>query len=132
VNGYNGASSYDLRPNNDTGSNYGYQKLQAANTSVGSERGTTQNVLLYAGGGECNALNELSMSECIIYVKSGFVRTGINEVTHEISGTTVTLLQYMGLVWNNTSDEINSLVIIAAQANGLGIGTEIVLERLNL
>ena len=65
----------------------------------------------------------------LISAKSGYVRTAINEHTDSIVTTTVGRMYLRGQSWNNTADEITSLVVLANQANGLGVGTQITLWR---
>jgi len=128
VNAYNGSSSILLRPNNDsTADIYGYQQLYGGNTTVGAARGT----LTWIYAGYCTGLNAVSQADILLYVKSGYVRTGLVEVSDQ-SGTTVSYVMMFGQSWNNTADEITSLVIVHPQTNGLGVGTFYVLERLNL
>jgi len=130
VNGYNGAAGFHLRLNNDTGTNYGYQYLNASDTSISAAKGTATS-LAYALG-YSNALSRLTLSTILLFAKSGYVRTAIVKSTYDIVTTTVSTMQMRGWSWNNTADEITSLVILADQTDGLGIGTEIILERLIL
>lgn len=125
VNGATAATELKLRPNNDSGSNYGYQFLRAYSTTVEANRSTsyTGTFVNYANQ------NNLSFSETIIYAKSGYLRTMISKQSWSIIGTTVTDIVITGNSWNNTTDNITSLVIYADQTNGLGIGTVIELYR---
>ena len=125
VNGYNGSSEYRLRPNNDTGTNYGYQYLIGSNTAATAARGTDTGI--YIGG--IDALGNLLQDEIKLQAKSGYIRTAIQENASPISGTTITNVKLLGWSWNNTADEITSLVIVSSQTNGLGIGTQITLWR---
>jgi len=125
VNGYNGAVNYLLRLNNDTGSNYGRQTINGSGSSVTAAR------LVYSGAltGYIESLNSLSLVNTIIHAKSGYIRTILTELNTEISGTTIGYLYLIGLSWNNTADNITSLVIFADQTNGLGVGTSIELFK---
>ncbi len=116
-----------LRPNNDSGSNYGCQFLYGENATISASRSVDTGIRLYASG---NALNNLGFCSTILYAKSGYIRTAIGKMSDKISGTTVTDIQILGSSWNNTADNITSLVIVAGQANGLGIGTDIRLYKL--
>jgi hypothetical protein len=127
VNGYNGAASYLVRCNNDTGSNYGSQNLAGENSTVSASRDSGALTSWFFGYG--SALNNLNQSEMLISAKSGYVRTAINEHTDSIVTTTVGRMYLRGQSWNNTADEITSLVVLANQANGLGVGTQITLWR---
>lgn len=129
VNGYNGAASYLIRPNNiSSADNSGYQSLEGSDATVSATRGTLTGLILSAN----TALNQLTMSEVILYAKSGFVRTAITERARDISTTTVATVSLIGQALNNTSDEITSLVFFASQTGGYGIGSSFVVERLNL
>lgn len=130
VNGYNGSSAALITFNTDTGANYGYQYIRGINTDVTAGRGPDSSMFFNVSGSA--ALANLTQGEMLIYAKSGYVRTIIVEGTNGISGTTVAELDLIGNSWNNTADEITSMVITASEDNGLGIGTTISLERLNL
>jgi hypothetical protein len=130
INNNASAAEYRLRFNNDTGSNYGKQNLRGTSTTADAIRSTGDDnaPLSYRG---TIAQNETILTDTLIYAKSGYVRTGINKNTTGISGTTVTALGLNGFVWNNTADNVTSLVIYANQADGLGIGTTIELYKKN-
>lgn len=127
-----GASSNDLKLtfNSDTGSNYGRQKIAGANTTASAERIALTAIYLNQASGL--ASGDLLRFEKILYAKSGYVRTAIEESSEAIATTNVNAITLTGLSWNNTTDEIIQMVLTATQTNGLGIGTEIIIERLNL
>jgi hypothetical protein len=125
--GISGGSSINVRPNNDSGSNYGYQYLNGTATA-GAARGTDGSLNRFGNGADAG---HIGMAEGLLYAKSGFVRTAIVTESYDVDGTTIGGLLYWGDSWNNTTDEITSLVFYSA-TNGMAIGTEIVLERLNL
>lgn len=129
VNGYSGGTTFYVRPNNDSGTNYGFQYIDGANTSATAGRNTSQTYLLNIGQG--GTLNDVSQGEMLIYAKSGFVRTCINEMVANIAGTTVGEIQLMGQSHNDTTNEYTSLVIAGNQTGGIGIGSSFSLERLN-
>jgi len=129
VNGYNGGENLRIQPNNDTGANYGYQNISGINTTIAAARDSG---LVSHNIARCEALNDLSLSDTIIYAKSGYVRTFLSKYCSGISGTTVNGIYLSGGSWNNTANNITSLVISASQANGLGIGTHLFLFKRNL
>ena len=129
INGYSGASTYQLQPNNDTGTNYGHQRLSGDNTAVSAYRITTDTKLNL---GYVAVQNNICQSEMILYAKSGYVRLALGTEAEGITGTTVAGIYLRGLSWNNTADNITSLVISSNQTNGLGIGSYIYLEKLVL
>ena len=65
----------------------------------------------------------------IIYAKSGYVRLAITSHSDRITTTTIYAQNILGHSWNNTSDNITSMMITALVANGLGVGTYIALYR---
>lgn len=127
VNGYNGGIELFLRPNNDSGSNYGRQRLGGASSTVSATRHTSNTAIFLATAA---ALNELSQTDLVLYAKSGNVRTTVDSFSQGIAGTTINSVQVSGQSWNNTADEITSLVVLADQANGLGVGTHIEVDAL--
>lgn len=128
VNGASGGTTFQLRPNNDSGANYGSQYLAGVNTTASAFRGTGTVLNL----GYADDINYLAQTEVLLYAKSGFVRTSIGEDSRGITGTTITGTYLRGQVYNETTTEITSLVILADQSNGIGIGSSCSLERLNL
>ena len=131
VNGYNGAANYGVRPNNDSGLNYGYQILYNSNaTTPAAVRGTSALIYLNNGGGS-SALGDVFQTSAVIQAKSGYVRTAIIESTDKIVTTTVNFASLAGFSWNNTADNITSLVCLADQTGGLGVGSQITLWSRN-
>jgi hypothetical protein len=128
-NSYNGTSNYGLRLNNDSGNNYGYQLIDGNENTIVAARDTSEAQMDI---GSTSTQNYLSYIDVLLFAKSGYLRTAIASSIHSISGTTIASLGLFGNVWTNTANEITSIVFLADQTDGLGIGTEIVLERLNL
>jgi hypothetical protein len=126
VGGYNGSVNYLLRPNNDMGSNYGRQTLVGEGSVASAARQESSTI---ARIGTVWALNHLCLSDTLIYAKSGYIRTIISKKVEDASGTTVGLICIQGIVWNNTVDNITSLVIESEQTNGIGVGTHIELYK---
>lgn len=118
------AASTELRPNNDSGSNYGYQYLLGQDTAISAVRGTLSYFFL-----SYTSPSELALIDIILHAKRDYVRTLLQTVPYTISGTTISNLMEIGQSWNNTSDNITSLVILASASNGLGIGTSIELYK---
>jgi hypothetical protein len=102
-----------VRPNNDSGAtNYGYQYLSGNSTSVSSARGTTSGISTTSAG---NTM--YSNCSTLIFAKSGFIRPVILCKSTDISGTTITATTVIGQSWNNTADNITSIVIQASTNN---------------
>ncbi len=126
VNDYAGSVTYLLRPNNDTGSNYGDQYMGGIDTSVVAGR-TNSRTGLYLGA--CTGQNFISQTRLLLYAKSGHIRVGIVLPAEGVNGTTIYAMMSFGLSWTNAADEITSLVVFADQTDGLGVGTEIILYK---
>jgi len=129
INNNASSSGYGVRPNNDTGTNYGYQEINGANATVVADRSPAESRITI---GWSLPQNNLSLSECLLYAKSGYIRTALVAFCDDITGTTVTRIMLLGNTWNNTADIITSLVVFAGQTSGLGIGTYLLLEKLVL
>ena len=126
INGYNGGTFYYARPNNDSGSNYGFQMIRGADSTTYASRFESDSL---SDIGYSASLNSLTLSETLLYAKSGYIRTAITKLAQSIVTTTVTGIKLTGQVWNNTADNITSLVIFADQSNGFGIGSRIILMK---
>ena len=121
-----GYSNYLLRPNNDSGANYGYQYVLGNASSVLAGRSTTTTGLFLTDcGGYASGEHKKGVSDTFIYVKSGYLRTAITKQIGDTYSSTVGQILLMGSVWTNTADNITSLVIAASGVNGLGVGTSI-------
>jgi hypothetical protein len=122
VNGYNGSCDYYLRPNNDsTADIYGCQVIVGIDTAVSALRATTSYILI----NNPTTLSDIGQTYISLKAKSGYVRTAFVTNSSRIVTTTVSRIYYWAWVWNNTADNITSLVITASQTNGLGVGTVI-------
>jgi len=130
VNGSGLLCGFTFNLNGDSAVNYGSQHLVGINASVSASRTVGGSSLdIEWAGISAGALHHFSI---LLYAKSGYVRTAIVNTAENISGTTVDKTNLIGCSWNNTANAIQSLVLNASQANGIGIGTHIELWRLNL
>jgi len=125
VNGYNGGNNFYLLANNDSGTNYGTQNLVGSVTTVSANRSARTNFDI----GYCSTVDYICQSNLVLHAKSGYVRTCLINIGRSITGTAVTDMIVTGSSWNNTADEITSLIIQSLNANGLGIGSSISLYR---
>ncbi len=121
---------WGLRLNSDSGSNYGIQSIKGNNTDPSAQRYIDQDTLYLTY--TATALGSLSMINALLYAKSGFVRTMINSATSGILGTTIAEIRLHGQVWNNTVDNITSMIIRSSQPEGIGVGSHIELWALKL
>ena len=118
----------DVLANGITSAVYGYQYVSGNNDTVASSRGTGETEWRAAYFSD----NKQCMFETLIYAKSGYVRTALSTSIRDISGTTITAIYQYGFVWNNTVDNLTSLVLISPYGSYIGIGTYIILEKLVL
>ena len=126
VNDYaGGAAIYGLRPNNDSGSSYGFQRLRGRDSTPEALRATPTSFALTTG----LAQNSLTMGEAYLYAKSGYVRTLTNFAVDDVVGTTIDKVASYGESWTNTADEITSLVIFADNTDGIGVGSRVILLK---
>lgn len=121
------SATFYLRPNNDSGSNYGYQQMAAVNTTIAPDAATsyTGYPLVY----NTSNSGELLFNEAILYAQTGASRVVLMRGANKISTTTVSDLNLLGGYWNNTADNITSLAITSNVTNGLAIGTHLLLFR---
>jgi len=115
-----------LNLNNDTGENYGQQNIQAINTALTAKRSSSETYIVLGVG---EALNDISFSDTLIYAKSGKIRTSISTWACNVAGTTIGRLRIQAQSWNNTADNITSMVISTIGTNGMIAGTVIELYK---
>jgi len=108
----------ELKPNN-TALGLSRQKIRATGSSIIASRSTDARITGAAAGS--SAFNKL-----VLYVKSGMQRRWIN---HFSLNTTIDEELWSHL-WNNTTDNITSLVFESLETNGLGAGSKIMLYKL--
>jgi hypothetical protein len=110
------------------GSNaYGYQRIQAINTTVSGERSTQ--TAMYSSF-DTLANTEYRHVGLLLFAKKGFIRPSIIWSADAISGTTVTYINSIGWSWNNTADTLTSIENVASQANGFAAGSQVDLYAL--
>jgi hypothetical protein len=127
VGGCNVAVGIDVRINNDSGNNYGFQYIDGSNASPSAGRVTNKTGIDAIGS--VGDLGNISLTSLKLFAKSGFVRTCILERLYNASGATISSAHLNGQSWNNTADNITSLVIAASQTGGIGVGSSFQLYR---
>jgi hypothetical protein len=105
--------------NNDTGNNYGYQRLTATNTTVAAARATPS--CLYGGVTGTNAY--FSQHNTLLFAKQGFIRPAITQTINDITGTTVTALWSLGQSYSVTNTKITE-IDITTTTNNFDIGSQ--------
>jgi hypothetical protein len=124
-----GDGGINLTFNTDTGANYGIQYLRAIDTTASAYRGVLNSFTI---GNMGTTTGPNCLSDVIIYAKSGYVRTAIRKSADYIATTTVNRINMWGCSWNNTADNITQIVLTADNANGLGVGTQLLLFKKTL
>jgi len=128
INGYSGTAGLYLRLNNDSGSNYGTQLMKGQSSTASASRSTSDTSIMLGYG---TASNRISFGEFHIHAESGFVRTITGQLMFDTTGTTIDTSQSSGCVWNNTANNLTSLVFFSDQANGIGVGSRIIVLKKN-
>lgn len=121
------ASSINLRINNDSGNNYSKQRVYGENATVGATLDTGDSSMQYIG--YIDGADKMVYCDLLLYTKSGYIRTAMSKHSFSISTTTVTSIWKNGYVWNNTTDNITSLIIISTVENGINSGSVIELYK---
>lgn len=124
-----GGGELRMHFNNDTGNNYGYQEIYGISGSAYAYQDTSENGVIINSPGATSGRIGFGIHK--IYAKSGYRRTVISKQAEEIYGTTVNACSMFGYVWNNTSDNITSIVLTSVATNGIGIGSRFILLRRN-
>jgi hypothetical protein len=113
-----------IQPNGDaTAGNYGGRNIRVIDTTVASETGAN-----FASFGTTGAV---AFFVARLYAKSGAVRLFNVYRLGYASGTTINRIHSGAVVWNNTSDVIRSFTFKPDQANGLGVGSRIIVLKSN-
>ena len=121
----NEGAYYTLRPNNDSGANYGVQTIIGEDSVIYATRSTTETGLDFVS----TDAGKVAYATFLLYAKSGYVRTIIKEKNGSINGTTINSVGICGCSWNNTVDEITSLVFTTNKSEAYGIGSYIALYK---
>lgn len=124
--GVAGVTRYYIRPNNDSGANYGRQLGEFEDVNVTAQRFANETGY-YVSYSE--AAGRLSIVNFFLFPRTGYIRTGILLAGCDMYGETVEEVFISSHSWNNTAANITSLRLVASQANGLGIGSSILLLR---
>lgn len=117
-----------IRPNNDSAVNYGHQFLRGQNSSLQGDRGTQS---YFGGTGYGVDIGNIGFYKSILFAKSGFVRPCLTNELANIYGTTVTNVTLTADAWNNSIDNITSLVISASANFAIGSQFELYALRPN-
>lgn len=117
-------ASFGIRPNNDSGAtNYGWEDVYITGSGVSAVcyQDTTFSYI-YAGRA---TPGHLSQGYTRIWAPSGYVRASFGVYTRSVNGTTILGLYLLSTSWNNSADEITSLVFFADQTEEIAPGTHL-------
>lgn len=114
-----------FRLNNDAGANYGIQRLTGIAAAISAVRNVGDSNWSLLGAVD---VGDVKLGEFIIYAKSGYVRTALQNDADDVSGTTVTRLSLHGNSWNNTTAPVAAMYFTGA-ASGIGVGSKFLLYR---
>lgn len=121
-------TNFYVRPNNDAGTGtFGEQWINGSGSTLSAFRQTTG--IGFYNHYSSNPSGYLNFSDLNLYAKSGYIRSGITHYADGITGTTIGNAGTVAGCWNNTTDNITSIVIAADQTNGLGVGSRFILMR---
>lgn len=115
-------TTYQLRLNNDSANNYGYQAITGAVAVAGAVQSTADSGLWLS---QADNTDDICMCNGLLFAKSGYERTMINHSMDRVGGTTVNRATIIHSSWSNTSDNVRSMVFYANQVSGIGVGSRI-------
>jgi len=119
-----------LQINGDTGTNYGRQNLNGANTTVAANRLTNAKYIYSA---YTDAAARYSIAEALIFAPKGFIRPAITQKINSINGTLILSLTLAGFSWSNTVDNIIQISLSDYYGNNhIGAGSTFELYKLNI
>ena len=125
----NGTGSYVfMTMNTDTGTNYIKQNLRVSNTSINGY--VNDNLSGMSIGYVSNSATLGTVSESILYAKSGSYRTCSSNVYCQASAATDLMSDRLNFVWRNSVLNITQLVFTADTSLGIGAGSYIELWEL--
>lgn len=128
-NNYNGTTQFYILLNNDSGANYGVQEVLGQDSTASASHFTA---LTYFGQTASYTQYNLSLTESLIYAKSGYTRTMLTNDCMDLGGTTILRAISRGFSWDNSGDELTSMVFTTDQTDGMATGTVIEVWKLNL
>ena len=117
-----GTSDYLIRPNNDSGANYGIRWMQ----TTGNGAATNVSGLYSAQGLDPG---DIGLSICFLHPVTGFNRRMVGTGMDRSAVETIDIIGMVASLWNNSADNITSLVFVATVASGFGIGSKITIWR---
>ena len=126
-----GTLDFAMRPNNDSGSNYAIGWMQGNLAGASMSVGRASSTFLLCGQG-LDPSPDQGFSVTLLDAKSGYRRKSFSTGADRISASVIDFIGFVAGQWLNTADNITSLVILATQTNGIGIGTRIIIEKMVL
>lgn len=118
---------YGIRLNNDSGNNYGRQLFRAVGSTKSATQGTSDNQIYLVSN--TTTQNYYTFANILIAAKSGYIRTYVMDAAENISGASISGIYRVAGSWNNSADQITSIVVVSDQTSGIGVGSYIALYR---
>jgi hypothetical protein len=106
-----GSTGGGIRPNNVSSTVYGYQMLSGSNTTVSAARDTAYSGFLSGYSG--TSAGNYHFVEHLFFAKTGFVRPNLCITQEDVNGTSIGAVRIFGESWNNTTDNVTSIVFSA-------------------
>lgn len=103
------ATQLRLGLNEDSATNYGYQRLRANGAVIDASRSTLQNAMNLALMRTFTSTTYFTSGEIILFSKSGNERVAISDCARGISDDYMEGIRLGGSVWDNTIDTLTSL-----------------------
>jgi len=126
VAGAGGTIDFALRPNNDSGANYGRQWVLGENDVVTAGRQTNAIRIFLL---DSTAENQLGYGKIMLWAKSGVNRLAMTDFGYRAAVETIGRVAPCAQIWNNSTDNITSLVFAADTASGFGIRSQITIYK---
>ncbi|MBP6740182.1 MAG: hypothetical protein KA146_09325 [Leptospiraceae bacterium] len=119
-----GTIDYYFQPNSDSNTgNYRERNIYADNATAPTASAANTNPGLYICGGY-NASGAICHGKTLLYAKSGFMRSSLNQSIVFISNASWSSWNRHS-IWTDTGNNITSLNMTSSQTNGIGAGSRI-------
>lgn len=120
------ATSFRIRPNNDSTGNYVYSEVYITNSTVYGASGATETGLAL---GLVDAGTSMFLQGTgFLHAPTGLYRGAIHDNV-QYTNNTYLCRANIASYWPNSADNITSLVFVASQANGINAGSTILLFK---
>lgn len=118
-------ANFGIQPNADTGANYGFRTMYGAGASESNVLTYVNNAYTYLWMGRADTDHYYSQGYGRMNTKTGFIRQLMGLFSRDLTGATANGLYTMTDVWNNTVDEITSMLFLCSVSNGIHAGSRV-------